>query len=56
VLARAFWMSLFDIVLTRPGVEPFVGLNNRIEQLTSGDFWRLRGGRCISPSSRQPWN
>ena len=38
-LARAFWMSLFDIVLTRPGVEPFVGLNNYIEQLTSGDFW-----------------
>ncbi len=38
-LARALWMSLFDIVLTRPGVEPFVGLRNYIEQLTSGDFW-----------------
>jgi len=38
-LGRALWMSLFDIRLTRPGVEPFVGLGNYIEQLTSGDFW-----------------
>ena len=38
-LGRALWMSLFDIVLTRPGVEPFVGLDNYIDQLTSPDFW-----------------
>jgi ABC-type sugar transport system permease subunit len=42
-LARAFWMSLFDIVLTRPGDEPFIGLGNYIEQLTSGDFWGAVG-------------
>ncbi len=38
-LARAAWMSLFDISLVRPGHEPFVGLGNYIDQLTSGDFW-----------------
>ncbi len=38
-LARAAWMSVFDISLGRPGDEPFVGLGNYIEQLTSGDFW-----------------
>ena len=38
-LGRALWMSLFDIRLIRPGVEPFVGLGNYAEQLTSGDFW-----------------
>jgi multiple sugar transport system permease protein/N,N'-diacetylchitobiose transport system permease protein len=38
-LGRALWMSLFHIVLTRPGVEPFVGLDNYVEQLTSPDFW-----------------
>ncbi len=38
-LGRALWMSLFDIRLTRPGLEPFVGLGNYLEQLTSGDFW-----------------
>ena len=32
-------MSLFNIQLTSPGVEPFVGLNNYITQLTSGAFW-----------------
>ena len=37
-LGRALWMSLFDIQLTRPGVEPFVGLGNYIDQLTSGEF------------------
>ena len=42
-LARSLWMSLFDIVLTRPGEEPFVGLGNYIEQLTSGDFWGAAG-------------
>jgi multiple sugar transport system permease protein/N,N'-diacetylchitobiose transport system permease protein len=38
-LGRAIWMSLFNIQLTRPGVEPFVGLGNYIDQLTSGAFW-----------------
>jgi ABC-type sugar transport system permease subunit len=38
-LARAAWMSMFNIQLTSPGVEPFVGLNNYITQLTSGAFW-----------------
>jgi multiple sugar transport system permease protein len=42
-LGRALWMSLFHIVLTRPGVEPFVGLDNYIEQLTSPDFWASTG-------------
>jgi multiple sugar transport system permease protein/N,N'-diacetylchitobiose transport system permease protein len=42
-LARALWMSLFHIVLTRPGIEPFVGLDNYIEQLTSPDFWGATG-------------
>jgi multiple sugar transport system permease protein/N,N'-diacetylchitobiose transport system permease protein len=42
-LARALWMSLFHIVLTRPGVEPFVGLDNYVEQLTSDDFWGATG-------------
>ncbi|HEU4572250.1 MAG TPA: sugar ABC transporter permease, partial [Candidatus Limnocylindrales bacterium] len=42
-LGRALWMSLFHIVLTRPGVEPFVGLDNYIDQLTSPDFWGATG-------------
>ena len=42
-LGRALWMSLFHIVLTRPGIEPFVGLDNYIEQLTSSDFWAATG-------------
>lgn len=42
-LGRALWMSLFDIQLTRPGVEPFVGLGNYLDQLTSGDFWGATG-------------
>jgi multiple sugar transport system permease protein/N,N'-diacetylchitobiose transport system permease protein len=42
-LGRALWMSLFHIVLTRPGVEPFVGLANYLEQLTSPDFWAATG-------------
>ena len=58
-LGRALWMSLFHIVLTRPGVEPFVGLDNYIEQLTSPDFWAatwpgplLHRGRRPRSSSR----
>ncbi len=38
-LARAAWMSLFDISLIQPGDEPFVGLGNYVDQLTSPDFW-----------------
>jgi len=38
-LARAAWMSLFDISLIHPGQEPFVGLGNYIDQLTSPAFW-----------------
>jgi multiple sugar transport system permease protein/N,N'-diacetylchitobiose transport system permease protein len=38
-LIRAAWMSLFDIQLTSPGVEPFVGLRNYVTQLTNADFW-----------------
>jgi ABC-type sugar transport system permease subunit len=38
-LVRAAYMSLFDIELTKPGIEPFVGLGNYINQLTSAGFW-----------------
>jgi len=38
-LARAAWMSLFDITLIRPNDQPFVGLGNYIDQLTSPAFW-----------------
>src|SRR3954465_14342837 len=38
-LGRALWMSLFHIRLPRPGIEPFVGLDNYVDQLTSNDFW-----------------
>jgi multiple sugar transport system permease protein/N,N'-diacetylchitobiose transport system permease protein len=42
-LARAAWMSLFDISLVRSGQEPFVGLRNYVDQLTSPDFWAATG-------------
>jgi ABC-type sugar transport system permease subunit len=42
-LARALWMSLFQIILTRPNEEPFVGLRNYIDQLTSSGFWDAAG-------------
>jgi ABC-type sugar transport system permease subunit len=42
-LGRALWMSLFNIQLTRPGVEPFVGLGNYVDQLVSGNFWGAVG-------------
>ncbi len=38
-LLRAAWMSVFDIELTSPGVEPFVGLKNYLTQLGSAAFW-----------------
>ena len=42
-LARALWMSLFHIVLTSPGNQPFVGLGNYLDQLASGNFWEAAG-------------
>jgi multiple sugar transport system permease protein/N,N'-diacetylchitobiose transport system permease protein len=42
-LARALWMSLFHIVLTSPGNQPFVGLGNYLDQLLSGNFWQAAG-------------
>jgi multiple sugar transport system permease protein/N,N'-diacetylchitobiose transport system permease protein len=42
-LVRALWMSLFGIVLTRPGVEPFVGLGNYTKQLSNPEFWDAIG-------------
>src|SRR5450759_5822536 len=38
-LLRAFWMSLFNIVLIHPDYQPFVGPPNYVRQLTSPDFW-----------------
>jgi ABC-type sugar transport system permease subunit len=38
-LARALWISLFNIVLIHPDYAPFVGLQNYATQLTSPDFW-----------------
>jgi multiple sugar transport system permease protein/N,N'-diacetylchitobiose transport system permease protein len=38
-LARALWMSLFNLVLIHPDYAPFVGLQNYATQLTSPDFW-----------------
>jgi ABC-type sugar transport system permease subunit len=38
-LVRSLWISLFDVVLIRPGVEPFVGVGNYVRQLTNPDFW-----------------
>jgi len=38
-LVRALWLSVHDVVLTRPGEEPFVGLQNYATELGSVDFW-----------------
>jgi ABC-type sugar transport system permease subunit len=46
-LARAAWMSLFDISLIRPGDEPFVGLGNYVDQLTDPDFWAAVGRSLV---------
>ena len=46
-LARAAWMSLFDISLVRPGDEPFVGLGNYLDQLTSPGFWAAVGRALV---------
>lgn len=36
---HSFYMSLFDIVLTRPRSAPFVGLDNYAKVLTDARFW-----------------
>lgn len=36
---HSFYMSLFDIVLTRPRTAPFVGLDNYANVLTDTRFW-----------------
>ena len=38
-LVRALWLSVHDIILTKPGAEPFVGLANYAYELTNPDFW-----------------
>ncbi len=38
-LVRALWLSVHDVVLTRPGEEPFVGLQNYASELANPDFW-----------------
>jgi len=38
-LVRALWLSIHDVVLTRPGQEPLVGLQNYTTELTNPDFW-----------------
>ncbi len=42
-LVRALWLSVHDIVLTRPGEEPFVGLQNYATELGNPDFWSAVG-------------
>jgi multiple sugar transport system permease protein len=37
------WLSLHDVLLTRPDVEPFVGGANYRSLLTSGEFWAATG-------------
>jgi len=38
-LVRALWLSVHDVVLTRPGEEPFVGPSNYAGELANPDFW-----------------
>jgi len=38
-IVYSFWISLFDIKLTRPHRTPFVGLDNYIELLADDKFW-----------------
>jgi multiple sugar transport system permease protein/N,N'-diacetylchitobiose transport system permease protein len=42
-LVRALWLSVHDVVLTSPGEEPFVGLQNYTYELTNPDFWAAVG-------------
>lgn len=42
-LVRALWLSAHDVVLTRPGEEPLVGLQNYTTELTNPDFWAAVG-------------
>lgn len=38
-LVRALWLSVHDVVLTKPDEQPFVGLANYAYELTNPDFW-----------------
>lgn len=38
-LGYSFYVSLFDLNLTRPGTRPFVGLGNYLEALVNRQFW-----------------
>lgn len=42
-LVRALWLSVHDVVLTRPGEEPFVALENYTTELVNIDFWSAVG-------------
>jgi len=42
-LVRALWLSVHDVVLTRPGEEPFVALQNYATELVNIDFWSAVG-------------
>ncbi len=42
-LVRALWLSVHDVVLTRPGEEPFVALQNYTTELVNIDFWSAVG-------------
>ncbi len=42
-LVRALWLSIHDVVLTRPGEEPLVGLQNYTGELANPDFWAAVG-------------
>ena len=40
-IVYSFYISLFDINLTRPMRQPFVGLGNYVDLFTSHEFWRI---------------
>ncbi|MDA8238124.1 MAG: sugar ABC transporter permease [Chloroflexi bacterium] len=42
-LVRALWLSLHEVVLTRPGEEPFIGLASYAHELANPDFWAAVG-------------
>lgn len=39
----SFWISLFDIKLTRPGRTPFVGIDNYLRVFSDTQFWESVG-------------
>lgn len=42
-IVYSFYVSLFDINLTRPMSQPFVGLANYVDLFGSREFWRITG-------------